>query len=378
MGAWRIVGKAAAAAALLCAARASGGVVVEPIARLSLEGGYDSNPLFDGRTAAAQSARVMPDVGLRLRSPLWDVRGTYGGELVYFTGGLSDQLWNHRASFAVDARPTRRTTLAGTLHVIQAIDPAGLARVGVFRAGGDRAFVIGGRARLEWRAGRRLDAAATFFEQTVLFEDGTGGSLHAPGAELLWRYDRRLALGAAYAAGVFRSFAPSPRADDTALSYGLRARARWQATRHLWVNGWAGPALWDPGRGGSSVVPEALVELLVATRGLDLRVTASHALGIGATAFPGLVDAFELGGERRFGRRWFARGDAGMWRSGAVPDQEGAVTGYAIGGEAGVRFENDLRLSVTAARYGRVDEPAAAFDRTTAGVRLGWELPYRR
>jgi 1,4-dihydroxy-2-naphthoyl-CoA synthase len=67
-----------------------------------------------------------------------------------------------------------------------------------------------------------------------------------------------------------------------------------------------------------------------------------------------------------------------MWRSGTVPTGRDGVTGYAIGGEAGIRLENDLRLSITAAHYGRVDEPAAAFERTTVGMRLGWEIPSRR
>src|SRR5512134_1031677 len=119
MGAWRMVGAAAALAALLCATRASGGMVVEPIARLYLEGGYDSNPLHDGG-AAARSARLSPDVGLRLRAPPWDLRGTYGGELVYLDSASSDGMWNHRAGLALDARPTRRTALSGGLQLSQA------------------------------------------------------------------------------------------------------------------------------------------------------------------------------------------------------------------------------------------------------------------
>jgi hypothetical protein len=376
MGAWRMVGAAAALAALLCATRASGGTVAEPIARLYLEGGYDSNPLHDG-TASARSARLSPDVGLRLRAPRWDLRGTYGGELVYLDWASSDRMWNHRGGLALDARPTRRTALAGGVHVSQAVDPSGLARVGVFRGGRHRALVVNGRGRLEWRAERDLALAATFHEQTVLFDDGTGGAMHGPGVEALWRRARRVWLGAAYGLGVFQSFERAPAADLTAYAHALRARARWQATRHVSLNAWAGAALWVPG-GGSSVVPEAFAELLFATRGADLRVNVGHGLGIGATARPGVVDAVELGAERRFGRTWFARGSGGMWRSGTAPRGRDGVTGYAIGGEAGVRLENDLRLSVTAARYGRVEESSGDLGRTTVGVRLGWELPARR
>src|SRR5512133_2436481 len=108
MGVWRMVGAAATAAALLFATRASGGMVVEPIARLSLEGGYDSNPLYDG-SASSRSARISPDLGLRLRAPLWDLRGTYGGELITIDSATTETMWNHRAALALDARPTRRT-----------------------------------------------------------------------------------------------------------------------------------------------------------------------------------------------------------------------------------------------------------------------------
>jgi hypothetical protein len=377
MGAWRILGTAAVTAAFLFAARASGGTVVEPIARLSLEGGYDSNPLYDD-SGAARSARLSPDVGLRLRNPLLDLAATYGGELLYFSRDTaSESTWNHRAAISIAARPTRRTAASGTLGFSEAVDPAALARFGVFRVGPQRAVVLAGRGRLDWRADRRIDGALTFTEQTVAFDDGTGGGMHAPGVEALWRYGRRLQLGAAYGFGVFQSFQPAPRENETALSHAIRGRLRWRATRHVSVNAYAGPALWLP-KGDSAFVPEALVEVLVATRGLDLRVSASHGLGIGASADPGLVDALEFGGERRFGRSWFVRGAGGFWRSGAAPTGADAVTGYVAGGEAGIRLENDLRLSLTAARYGRVDTTVTEFDRTTVGLRVGWELPVRR
>jgi hypothetical protein len=176
---------------------------------------------------------------------------------------------------------------------------------------------------------------------------------------------------------VFKSFEPAPAPDLTAYSHAVRARLRFQATRHVRVTAWAGPALWVPG-GGSSVVPEAFAELLLATRGLDLRINVEHALGIGATARPGIVDALELAAERRMGRLWFTRGSGGMWRSSTVPSGRDGVTGYAIGGEAGIRLENDFRLSLTAAQYARVDDSSRAFARTTVGIRLGWEMPSRR
>ncbi len=376
MGAWRIVETAAIAAALLCATRASGGTVVEPIARLYLEGGYDSNPLYDGG-AGAGMARVSPDLGLRLHAPLFDLRGMYGGDLIYSERAAPGGTWNQRAALSLAARPTRRTELSSSAQFAQAFDPAGLARVGVFRVGRQQAVVLVGRGRFEWRADRTVELAGTMLERMVLFDDGTGGAMHAPGVEALWLFGRRLHLGAAYGLGVFQSFQPAPGRDVTALAHAARARARWQATRHVSLNAWAGPALWLPEGGSSAIVPEAFVEMLLATRGFDLRVNVGHGLGLGATAHPGLVDAWEFGLERRFSRRYFVRGEGGLWRSGTVPRGTDAVLGYAAGGEVGMRFQDGVRVSFAAANHGRLETGAERYRRTTVGLRLGWELPMR-
>lgn len=373
MGARRI-GKAVVVAALLHAAPAAAGTVMEPIARLSLEGGYDTNPLYDGRNAD-EVGRVSPDVGLRLHDPLYDLKTTYGGELVYFQRLAPGGIWNHRGALSLAARPTFRTDVAVELRVSQAFDPAALAQAGVFRTGRQRALVVGGRARVDWRADALRDLAATFDERTVAFQDGTGGAMHAPGIEALQLLDRRLSVGAAYGLGVFQSFEPRGP-DQVAFSHAVRLRARWRAERHVSLDAWMGPALWLP-KGSAAIVPEAFVELLVATRGLDLRLNAGHALGIGATAQPGLVDSFEFGAERRFGRDWFVRGDGGIWRSGTAPSDAYAVTGYAVAGEAGMILAGGLRLSVTGAHFARADSSAPQYRRTMVGLRIRWELQAR-
>ena len=375
MGAWRI-GKAVAVAALLRATTAAAGTVMEPIARLSLEGGYDSNALYDGRSADSVG-RVAPEVGLRLHDPRFNLNTSYRGEYVYFEQLAPGGFWNHRGSLSLDARPTFRTTFTGAFSLSQAFDPAALAQAGVFRTGLQRALVLGGRARLDWRASEVIDAAVTYSEETVTFQDGIGGAMHAPTVEVLRRVDRRFALGLAYGLGVFQSFGPGPGADTLATSNAARLRARWRLERHLSVNAWAGPAFWSPQQGKSAVVPEGYVDLVLATRGLDLRVDASHALGIGATAQPGIVDAVEFGAERRFGRTWFVKGDGGLWHSGAAPTGQDAVTGYAIEGEAGRILAGGLRVSLTGAHFGRADSSAAAFRRTWVGMRMGWELQAR-
>ncbi|HYG69282.1 MAG TPA: hypothetical protein VD838_16540, partial [Anaeromyxobacteraceae bacterium] len=83
MGARGFVKAVAVLALLGPVARAGASTVVEPIARLSLEGGYDSNPLYDG-SGSAETGRISPDVGLRARDHLYDLQLTYGGDYVAF------------------------------------------------------------------------------------------------------------------------------------------------------------------------------------------------------------------------------------------------------------------------------------------------------
>ena len=373
MGGRRVLGRAVVVAALLRAAPVVAATTVEPIARLSLEGGYDSNALYDGTSPDAVS-RVAPELGLKLRDPTWSFAGTYGGEWLRYERLAPHGVWDQRGSVALDARLDRRTSVGANLGLSQAFDPAELAQAGVFRTGAQRALLADGKARVDWRTDRLDSAALTYGERLVLFQDGTGGAMHAPGVEVLRRVDERLSLGAGYAYAVFQTFQPGANAQAT--SHALRVRARWRPDRHVTLEAWAGPAVWLPG-GSASVVPEGYLAGFVATRGFDLRVNLSHGLGIGATAQPGLVDAAELGLERRIGRRWFVGGDGGLWHSGAAPTGSGAVTGYAGEAEAGVILSGGLRLSLRGAHYGRTDSAEPMFERTTVGVRLAWDLATR-
>jgi hypothetical protein len=374
MGARQRLGKAALCAVLLLAAARSGASTVwEPIARLSLEGGYDTNVLHDG-DSSDRMTRVSPELGLRLRDHLWDARLAYGGDWIVYERLAPNGIWNHRGSFLFEATPTRRLELRANVRGGWMFDSIGLAQAGIFRAGRDSAFVLSGTARGEYRLTPRLDAAVTLTERTVRFEDATGGALHQPGLEALWRATPRLSVGGAYALGVFQDFAQG--GDGLAFSHGARARARWRATRHLTLEGAAGPALWIGGLGDTAVVPEAAVQVLGASRSWDLRASLSHGLGIGSTAAPGLVDAVEFGVVRRIGRRYVLHGDGGLWRSGRVPSGGDSVTGYAVGGDAGVLVGMNLRLALAATHFARLDN-VPELSRTTLGLRLGWELPAR-
>jgi hypothetical protein len=144
----------------------------------------------------------------------------------------------------------------------------------------------------------------------------------------------------------------------------------------LELDGAAGPAYWTgPGRG---LVPEAMLEARLSTRELDLRATASHALGIGSTAQPGLVDTLEFGLVRRFSREWDVRADGGIWRSGLAPSGAHAVLGWAVEGEAGYQLRPTVRMGLAATHFARLDDPSPLLRRTTVGARLTFSLPERK
>lgn len=374
MGAWRRVGKAAAVLAVLAAATRSGASTqVEPIARLSLEGGYDSNALYDGNSADSMG-RVSPEVGVRLRDHRWESRLEYRGDYVRYQELAPGGIFNHHASLTLDARPTRRTEVSGALRGSYAFDPVGLAQAGVFRTGRQSALFVGGAARAQYAWSRRLDVAATLQERTVLFEDGTGGAMHAPGVEALWGTSRRLALGGAYGFSTFQSFETD--GDELAFAHAVKARARFRFSRRVDVDASAGPALWL-GPDGSGVVPELSLDVLGSSRAWHWRLTAAHRLGIGSTARPGLVDALEAAGERRFRRRYHVRGAGGLWHSGRAPSGGDAVTGYAVDAEAGMLVGMNVSLALGATHFSRLDDASPEFRRTTVALRLGWALPTR-
>ena len=68
---------------------------MEPIARLTLEGGYDSNALYVGQ-GGDRTGRISPEVGLRLRDHLFDLRTAYGGDYIVYERLAPDGIWNHR------------------------------------------------------------------------------------------------------------------------------------------------------------------------------------------------------------------------------------------------------------------------------------------
>lgn len=355
-------------------ARAAAETVAEPIARLTLEGGYDSNVLYDG-TGGDRTGRISPELGLTLRDPLQTLTALYMGDYLVYDRVAPKGIWNHRALIRAIGDPDRRLTYRLEAGGGWAFDPVGLAAMGVLRGGEHSAWTANARGHLEYELSPRVTGGLTFTERAVVFDDRTGGAMHGPGAEVLYLLDRRLALGAAYAVGVFQSFERT--GNTTGLSNGARARLRYRATRSLSLEAHLGPALWT-GLKGPALVPEAGAELLWVLPELDLRASASHGLGIGSTARPGLVDTLEFGFVRRFGRTYDLRGDGGVWHSGDVPSGSHGVWSYALVGEAGMRLGTNMRVALHAARYARLDDRSSALARTIVGLRLGWSLEPER
>ncbi|HET8733831.1 MAG TPA: hypothetical protein VFM45_08670, partial [Anaeromyxobacteraceae bacterium] len=134
MGARTGSGIAALWLAVLLPARAAAVTVTEPIARLSVEGGYDSNALFLGQ-GSDRTGRISPELGLRLHDHLWDLKAVYGGDYLVYQRLQPNGIWNHRGELRLDATPTQRTAVALQAKGGYALDPIGLAQMGIFRTG---------------------------------------------------------------------------------------------------------------------------------------------------------------------------------------------------------------------------------------------------
>jgi hypothetical protein len=367
----RTSGRLAAMAALLLATRAAASVQVEPVARVALEGGYDSNVLYDGR-GGDRMARVSPDLGVALRDHTWRATAAYGADVVTYPTLDPGPTLNQRGRLDVAARFTERTSLALRFDGTYAPDPAGLARLGIAGVTGT-ALITRGDARLSWRRSPRTTLSATYFARGAWLPDDEGSVLHAPGAEVAWRLDERTELAAAYRFDWFQAL--SGGLDDS-FAHEAKGIGRWRWSRRLTLEAEAGPALWD-GDGGPTVVPEGGLRLLASSRAYDLRVEARHGLGLSTLARPSLSDSFEVGAVARIGRSFRVRGDAGLWRIGALPSGGDAVLSYGVGGELAWLATRTVEVGIAASRFAMIDEPSDAGDRNIVGLRMAWQLENR-
>jgi hypothetical protein len=397
MGTRRRTGQAAFVAALLCAgSRAAASVQVEPIARLTLEGGYDSNVMYDGNGAGM--GRVSPDLGFRLRDHTWSFGAVVGGDLLTYPNRSStpavagapavspgsNTVWNQRGSLVLHVRPDPRLKIDGEASATYAFDPVGLARLGIFNEGG-AGLVVTGSARGAWRLDHDWTVAGTYANRIVRFDQvppervGQAGALGAasytPGVELTKRLGHRLEVGGAYKFDWFQEFGGGP---GDATAHELQGVVRWRSARHWTLEATAGPALWNPVGGGAlQVVPQASVQLLGANRRSDVRFTLRHGVGLGLLATPGLFDAAEAAGTWNVTRKFQLHADGGLWRSGDIPWGANAITGYGINTDVSYLVGAGVRVGLGASRFARADTGSSLLDRNIVGLRVGWELRHR-
>jgi hypothetical protein len=348
-------------------------VQVEPIARLRLEGGYDSNVLYDGR-GGDNVGVVSPDLGVTLVDHTWNLAASAGGDLLMYAQRHSAPVWNQRGMVVLHARPEASVVVDGDLAATYAPDPIGLARLGIFGRTG--AALIGhASARAAWRFAREWRAAATFSEHVVRFDAGDGAASHTPGVELMRLLGPRLELGGAYRFDVFQGFGPG--ATD-ARAHEAQALLRYRLSRRARLEAEAGPAVWtSPSGGAISVVPQAMVQLFLAGRGRDARFTLRHGVGLGNLATPALFDAAEVAVRTRLGRSVELHADGGVWRSGAIPWGANSVVGYGMEGGVDWVARTGLRIGIAASRFARADAAVTTYNRNVIGLRVAWELRHR-
>ena len=407
MGTRRRAGKAVVVAALLCAgSRAAASVQVEPIARLTLEGGYDSNVMYDGQGAGM--GRVSPDLGLQLRNHTWSFGAVVGGDLLTYPNRSaappvagapaaspgSNTLWNQRGNLVLHVRPDPRLKIDAETAATYAFDPVGLARLGIFEGtpGEQRSgWVVTGSARGAWRLDHDWTVAGTFADRIVHFDRPAADPLAAPGAiaapgslgaasftpgvEVTRRLGHRLEVGGAYKFDWFQEFGGDVA---NATAHELQGVVRWRSSRRWTFEATAGPTIWNPGGGDMvQVVPQASAQLLGGNRHGDVRFTLRHGVGLGLLAKPGLFDALEAAATWNVTRKFQLHADGGLWRSGDIPWGANAITGYGVNADASYLVGAGVRVGVGGSRFARADSGPSLFDRNIVGLRVAWELRHR-
>ena len=374
----RRLGEAVVLAAVLCAgAPAAASVQVDPVARLSLEGGYDSNVLYDGKGSGV--GHIAPDLGLQLRDHTWSFGIVGGGDLLAYPSPIGSQaaqtVWNERGTLALHMRPGPRFRFDVDAAAIYANDPVGLARLGIFGpAALTGGFVERAGLRGAWRLDHDWTAAGTFTNYVVRFGDGTGSASYTPGLELAKRVGHLLELGGIYRFDYFQSLTVG-LGDATANELMGLMRYRW--ARHLALEVQGGGALWNPAKGASQVIPQALAQLLGANRVGDVRVTLKHGVGLGIYGTPSLFDTVEGAATWKVTHKVQLHVDGGVWRSGDIPWGANASTGYGVEGELAYFLERSVKVALVGSRFAQLGTGNSLYDRNIFGLRVGWELPHR-
>jgi hypothetical protein len=283
-------------------------------------------------------------------------------------------VWNQRGRIDLHARPGERWFVDGALSGTYAFDPVGLARLGIFGRT-DAALIAKGAMKVGWMVDHGWRLSGLFEEHLVRFDDGTGAASHTPGVEMTRRLSPRLEVGGAYRFDYFQGIGAGAR---SAYAHEARAVLRYRWTRRLMLEAQGGPAVWVGPTGSTSLLPQALVQLLADWRGGAARVSFRHGVGLGLLATPGLFDAIEAGLTTRVGQKFQFHAEGGVWRSGAIPWGANAVLGYGVEGSFDYRVGSGLLVGINASRFARLDVSAPELDRNILGLHVTWELRHRR
>jgi len=368
------------AAVMGCAPAALATTVVEPRARVSLEGRYDDDfRLNSGGTGGQMMTKLTPRLGLDVKDPTLTLESFYAADLLLRHGSGNLSL-DHRARVSVRKLLSRRLRVEVSGGLYRVTDPTSLPRESVARAaqpvlyGQTRVYAVG-------RLSRRVDLGAGYSMEgvRVLTGNSATGFVHTPFVEGWFRASRRLSLGVEYR---YQAFLYGEELDQ---AHGVGGALRYRVTRQTTATLRGGPVSYLGADGTRGLLPRVKLEVLHEIPGrFDLGFIAGHDL-VGASGFANALwaDYAGLVVNHHFNSRLSVYGASSFFRNGRAPN-EGAFSwdggarvsqGYALGG--GVQFKVNEYLSVQAAvdRIAQVGVDEAAVDavgltRNVAAVRL--------
>jgi hypothetical protein len=369
------------AAVMGCAPAALATTVVEPRARVSLEGRYDDDfRLNAGGTGGQMMTKLTPRLGLDVKDPTLTLESFYAADLL-LRHGSGNLTLDHRAGVSVRKLLSRRLRVEVSGGLYRVTDPTSLPRESVARSaqpvlyGRTRVYAVG-------RLSRRVDVGAGYAMEGVRVLEGNNpsGFVHTPFVETWLRTTRRLSVGAEYR---YQAFLYGEQVDQ---AHGVAGALRYRLTRQTTATLRAGPVSYVGADGTRGLLPRVKLEVLHEVPGrFDLGFVAGHDL-VGASGFASSLwaDYAGLVANHHFNSRLSVYGGASVFRNGRAPN-EGAFSwggggarvaqGYAMG--AGVQFKLNEYLSVQGAvdRIAQVGMDEAAVDtvgltRNVAAVRL--------
>ncbi|HYO51681.1 hypothetical protein [Archangium sp.] len=360
----------AAAAVVGTSPVALAATVVEPRARVSLEGRYDDDfRLNDAGEASGQlMTKVTPRLGLDMKDPTLKLESFYAADLLVRHGSGRVSL-DHRGGLSVRKLLSRRLRVEVSGSIYRVTDPASLPRDSVGRSAEP---VLYGQSRvyLSGRLSRRVDVGIGYgFEGVKVLEVGrVPGLVHTPFVEAWLRATRRLSLGVEYR---YQGFLFGESFEQ---AHGVFGALRYRLSRQTTFTARGGPVAFDGKDGTRGVIPRVKLELLHEAGPFDLGFVAGHDL-VGASGFTNVLwaDYAGLVFNRHFNHRVSLYGAASFFRNGRAPG-EGAFTwdgsarvsqGYVLG--AGLEFKINRYLSI----QGTVDRIAqVGMDEAAEGVNL--------